>query len=162
MLSDHENSEISQNLGSSSTKSGAGLYYPQNFPIFCLFYLKIHSIADSVMGYGKILLISSHKSILVKILILFIANYCIHTGISCKYMLFGMYMWYIPCLKIVNKYVLWQTLHSFSIICCVMLVSIILYIYVPLIHKTLLNLQCFASVLSFQHRAMRLCHNLLI
>ena len=43
-----------------------------------------------------------------------------------------------------------------------MLILTILYIYVCLICKALLNLYCFASVLLLQHRSMRLHHNLLI
>ena len=38
----------------------------------------------------------------------------------------------------------------------------LLHIYFCLIHKTLLNLYCFTSVFSFQHRLTSLCHNLLI
>ena len=38
----------------------------------------------------------------------------------------------------------------------------LLYIYVCLFHKTLLNSKCFTSVLLFQHRSMRLHHNSLI
>ena len=78
-------------------KSAAGLYSLQNIPVFCPFYLKNHSIAVSVIGYGKILLISSHKSCSGQTFNFIIAIYCMHTGISCKYML--------HISKIVNKYI---------------------------------------------------------
>ena len=98
---DCENSKISLNLGSSNTKSAAGLYYPWNFPVFCLLYLKNHSIVVSVIGYGEISLISSHKLVLAKIFIF-----------SCAYILvYVVNVCYLVCIhgachnsKIVNKY----------------------------------------------------------
>ena len=38
----------------------------------------------------------------------------------------------------------------------------LLYIFVCLIHKTLLNLHCFTSVFSFHHRSMSSHHNSVI